>query len=169
MFQAENHNAKKKMTSAPAAPPVMKGGVREMVLDFSKKQMGYVELIASVLLVLGIVFPANIPVIIRKQASTTVGRLLLFGILFGILTYSTWINGVLFAVFAAVLLSARSPTEGFTSDYSFQIVDDKKKWFVEEALHENPIAIREEKVDTDAVQDDNQEGRSSVQDSKSTR
>lgn len=168
MFQAENHNAKKKMTSAPAAPPVMKGGVREMVLDFSKKQMGYVELIASVLLVLGIVFPANIPVVIRKQASTTVGRLLLFGILFGILTYSAWINGVLFAVFAAVLLSTRSPAEGFTSDYSFQIVDDKKKWFIEEALHENPLGIREEKVDTAAVQDDNQAGRSSVQDSKSS-
>jgi hypothetical protein len=169
MFQAENHNAKKKMTSAPAAPPVMKGGVREMVLDFSKKQMGYVELIASVVLVLGIVFPANIPVVVRKQASTSVGRLLLFGILFGILTYSTWVNGVLFAVFAAVLLSTRSPVEGFTSDYSFQLVDDKKKWFVEEVLHENPIAIRDEKVDTDAVQDDNQEGRSSVQDSKSSR
>jgi hypothetical protein len=51
----------------------------------------------------------------------------------------------------------------------FQIIDDKKKWFVEEVLHENPIAIRDEKVETSSVQDDKQEGRSSVQDSKSTR
>jgi hypothetical protein len=49
----------------------MKGGVREIVLDFSKKQIAYVEVIASILLVLGIVFPANIPPTVRKQASTT--------------------------------------------------------------------------------------------------
>jgi hypothetical protein len=76
--------------------------------------------------------------------------------------------GVLFAVFAAVLLSTRSATEGFMSDYSFQIVDNKKKWFVEEVLHETPLGIRDEKVETSAVQDDNEQGRSSVQDSKST-
>jgi hypothetical protein len=157
------------MTSAPSAPPVMKGGVREIVLDFSKKQMGYVELIAGALLVVGIVFPANIPGTIRKQASTSVGRLLLFGILVAILMYSKWVYGVLFAVFAAVLLSTRSATEGFMSEYSFQVVDNKKKWFVEELLHENPVGIRDEKVDTDAVQDDNQGGSSSVQDSKSSR
>jgi len=157
------------MTGAPSAPPVMKGGVREIVLDFSKKQMGYIELIAAVLLVLGIVFPANIPGEIRKQASTAVGRLLLFGILLAILVYSKWTYGVLFAVFIAVLLSTRSAKEGFMSDYSFQIVDDKKKWFVEEVLNENPVAIRDEKVDTSAVQDDKQEGKSSVQDSKSSR
>ena len=86
-----------------------------------------------------------------------------------ILVYSKWTNGVLFAVFIAVLLSTRSAKEGFMSDYSFQIVDDKKKWFVEEVLNENPVAIRDEKVDTSAVQDDKQEGKSSVQDSKSSR
>jgi hypothetical protein len=166
---AENHNAKKKMSGASLVPPVMKGGVREIVVDFSRKQMAYVELIAAVLLLLGIVFPANIPREIRKQASTSVGRLLLFGILVAILVYSKWMYGVLFAVFAAVLLSTRSATEGFTSDYSFQIVDDKKKWFVEEILHETPLGIRDEKVETSAVQDDKQQGRSSVQDSKSTR
>ncbi|NBQ19695.1 MAG: hypothetical protein EBU13_08710 [Synechococcaceae bacterium WB5_2A_257] len=83
--------------------------------------------------------------------------------------YSKWVYGVLFAVFAAVLLSTRSPTEGFMSEYNFQIVDDKKKWFVEQLLHENPVAIRDEKVSTSAVQDDKQEGSSSVQDSKSSR
>ena len=157
------------MSGASLVPPVMKGGVREIVVDFSKKQMGYVELIAAVLLLLGIVFPANIPGEIRKQASTSVGRLLLFGILVAILMYSKWMYGVLFAVFAAVLLSTRSATEGFMSDYSFQIVDNKKKWFVEEVLHETPVAIRDEKVETSSVQDDKQQGRSSVQDSKSTR
>ncbi len=147
----------------------MKGGVREIVLDFSKKQMAYVELIAGVLLILGIVFPSNIPGEIRKQASTTIGRLLLFGILVAILMYSRWVYGVLFAVFAAVLLSTRSTKEGFTSDFSFQIIDDKKKWWVEEIMHENPVAIRDEKVKTSAIQDDEQRGNSSVQDAKSSR
>ena len=157
------------MTSAPSAPPVMKGGVREIVLDFSKKQMGYVELIAGALLVVGIVFPANIPVQFRKQASTVIGRLLLFVILVIILVYGKWMYGVLFAVFIAILLSTRSPKEGFTSEFSFNMVNDKKKWWVEKILNENPVAIQDDKVSTNAIQDNRETTRSSVQDSKSSR
>lgn len=147
----------------------MKGGVKEIVLDFSKKQIIYVESVAAVLLILGIVFPANIPWSVRKQSSTPAGRLLIFAILLVILLNAKWVFSVLFAVFAAVLLATRSREEGFMSDFSFHVIDDKKKWFVEEVLHENPIAIQDEKVRTEAVQDDKQQGSSSVQDSKSSR
>jgi energy-coupling factor transporter transmembrane protein EcfT len=147
----------------------MKGGVREIVVDFSKRQMAFVELVGGILLILGIVFPANIPVQFRKQASTVIGRLLLFVILVIILVYGKWMYGVLFAVFIAVLLSTRSPKEGFTSEFSFNMVNDKKKWWVEQVLNENPVAIQDDKVSTNAVQDNGETTTSSVQDSKSSR
>jgi energy-coupling factor transporter transmembrane protein EcfT len=157
------------MTAAPSTSPVMKGGVREIVVDFSKRQMAFVELVGGILLILGIVFPANIPVQFRKQASTVLGRLLLFVILVIILVYGKWMYGVLFAVFIAVLLSTRSAKEGFTSEFSFNMVNDKKKWWVEKILNENPVAIQDDKVSTNAVQDNGETTTSSVQDSKSSR
>jgi len=157
------------MTAAPSTSPVMKGGVREIVVDFSKRQMAFVELVGGILLILGIVFPANIPVQFRKQASTVIGRLLLFVILVIILVYGKWMYGVLFAVFIAVLLSTRSAKEGFTSEFSFNMVNDKKKWWVEKILNENPVAIQDDKISTNAVQDNGETTRSSVQDSKSSR
>ena len=147
----------------------MKGGVREIVVDFSKRQMAFVELVAGIVLVLGIVFPANIPTEFRKQASTLLGRLLLFAILLIILVYGKWMYGVLFAVFIAILLSTRSPKEGFTSEFTFNMVNDKKKWWVEQVLNENPVAIQDDKVSTNAVQDNGETNSSSVQDSKSSR
>jgi len=157
------------MTAAPSTPPVMKGGVREIVVDFSKRQMAFVELVGGILLILGIVFPANIPIEFRKQASTLLGRLLLFCILVIILLYGKWTYGVLFAVFIAILLSTRSPKEGFTSEFTFNMVNDKKKWWVEQVLNENPVAIQDDKVSTNAIQDNRETTRSSVQDSKSSR
>lgn len=147
----------------------MKGGVREIVVDFSKRQMAFVELVGGILLILGIVFPANIPIEFRKQASTLLGRLLLFCILVIILLYGKWTYGVLFAVFIAILLSTRSPKEGFTSEFTFNMVNDKKKWWVEQVLNENPVAIQDDKVSTNAVQDNGETTTSSVQDSKSSR
>lgn len=157
------------MTAAPSTSPVMKGGVREIVVDFSKRQMAFVELVGGILLILGIVFPANIPIEFRKQASTLLGRLLLFCILVIILLYGKWTYGVLFAVFIAILLSTRSPKEGFTSEFTFNMVNDKKKWWVEQVLNENPVAIQDDKVSTNAVQDNGETTTSSVQDSKSSR
>jgi len=157
------------MTAAPSTPPVMKGGVREIVMDFSKRQMAFVELVGGILLILGIVFPANIPIEFRKQASTLLGRLLLFCILVIILVYGKWTYGVLFTVFIAVLLSTRSPKEGFTSEFTFNMVNDKKKWWVEQVLNENPVAIQDDKVSTNAIQDNRETTTSSVQDSKSSR
>ena len=157
------------MTAAPSTPPVMKGGVREIVVDFSKRQMAFVELLGGILLILGIVFPSNIPIQFRKQASTLLGRLLLFVILVVILVYGRWVYGVLFAVFIAILLSTRSPKEGFTSEFTFNMVNDKKKWWVEQVLNENPVAIQDDKVSTNAIQDNGETTSSSVQDSKSSR
>lgn len=150
----------------PSPPPVMKGGVRDILIDFSKKQSWNVEMFLALLLVLGIVFPSSISSSIIKQLATLPGRIVLFGGLVAILYYTHWVYGLLFALFVAILLSNRSIKEGFMSEYSFQIVDDSKKWFVEEILKENPIAIREHRVSTSAVQDCSEKSKS--QDTKST-
>jgi hypothetical protein len=39
------------------------------------------------------------------------------------------------------------------SDFSFDIITDENKWFVERLFKETPVAIREEKVKTNAIQD----------------
>jgi hypothetical protein len=147
----------------------MKGGVKEIVLDFSKKQTVYVESVAAVLLLLGIVFPANIPWPIRKQASTVLGRFLIFAILLAILLNAKWAFGVLFAVFIAVLLSTRSVEEGFVSEFSFQMVNDNKRWFAEKVLDEHPVAIQDDRVKTEPVQTTTPTNQTSGQDSKSSR
>jgi hypothetical protein len=149
----------------PTPPPVMKGGVRDILVDFSKKQSAHVELLFILLLGLGIVFPSSISRELTKQLTTIPGRIVLFATLVVILNYTSWIYGLLFALFAGILLSSR-PVEGFMSEFTFQPVTDKKKWFVEDVLHENPKGIREDRVTTSAVQDDEENSKS--QDTKSS-
>lgn len=139
--------------------PAMIGGVRNILVDFSKKQSFHAELLFGVLLILGIVFPSAIPLDILNQLSTLPGRALLFGLLVTILIYSNWVYGLLFAVFIAVIMSMplkSTKTEGFMSEYTFNLIDTEEKWFVEKVLNENPVAIKEDRVRTIAVQDDNE-------------
>jgi hypothetical protein len=70
--------------------------------------------------------------------------------------YTNWVNGLLFAVFIAVVLSIPTEKENFMNEYNVKIVSNNKKWFVEKLLEENPIAIEEDRVETSAVQDDNE-------------
>lgn len=156
----------KKKMAHPTPPPVMKGGVRDILIDFSKKQSSHVELLFILLLVLGIVFPSSFSNEIVNNLSTLPGRVLLFGTLVAILHYTNWTYGLLFALLTGVLLATRSVKEGFMSEYIFQPVMDKKKWFVEEVLHETPVGIKEDRVTTAAVQD--YEENSKYQDTKSS-
>lgn len=144
----------------------MKGGVRDILIDFSKKQSSHVELLFILLLVLGIVFPSSFSNEIVNNLSTLPGRVLLFATLVAILHYTSWTYGLLFALLTGILLATRSVKEGFMSEYTFQSVIDKKKWFVEEVLHETPVGIKEDRVTTAAVQD--YEENSKYQDTKSS-
>lgn len=137
-----------------------------MAFDFLNQNATHVELLYGSILILAIAFVKTIPTSLALQTSTILGKSLLFGILLLTLTYTSWIHGLLFVIFAGLLLStAPRMTETFVDNFSFKLVDSKKKWWVEEILNENPAAIEDEKVTTQAVQDDNQ-NRS--QDTKST-
>ena len=57
--------------AAPTVPPVMIGGVRNILVDFSMKHVSNVQVIITILLVLGITFPTvsythlTLPTILR--------------------------------------------------------------------------------------------------------
>ena len=169
MFQLENHNAKKKMapTPVPVSPVILTGGMKEILVDFSKKQSANVELLFALLICVGVVFSSSIPSSLRKQLSSTVGRVALFSALLLILLYTNWVSALLFAVLIGSIISTRSMDEGM-ADYSIHLIDNKKRWFIERVLDENPIAIQDSKVQTLAVQDNGEKNSSRNQDTKSS-
>ena len=150
-----------------ATPPpvhIMQGGAKSILIDFSKKQAFYVEILFVSLLVLGIVFPKSISSTTVRQLSTIPGRALMFGLLVATLMYTNWVYGVLLAVLIALILSRRSVRENFVD--TFDMVDTSNIWFVEKLLKENPIAINQTKVTTIPVQED--EENKNTQDTKSS-
>ena len=157
------------MQSNPVIP-VMKGGMREVLVDFTKKQATYLSNLFLGLLVLGITFYNTIPKVYVNQADTLLGRLLMITTLYITMDMGGWLYGILLAIFFGLILSVstRPRKEGFKGDQEIRIVPEKKLWFVEETLKETPIAIEDEKVRTVAVQDNNAQVSSPVQDSKSS-
>ena len=142
----------------------MKGGARLQLWDLAQKYAEPLHLYLGVLLVLGITYVGQIPDKYAYQANSVLGRLLLFfAAIFVADTYS-WIYGVLMALFVVLLIavSPRTRAEGFqgsdrsmndAGDTDIKIVTQKKRWWSEEVLQENPIGIEEEKVKTSAIQD----------------
>lgn len=161
--------------------PVMSGGMREILSDFSQKQKYYIDLLAGVGLVLGIVFVHEVAHHIRNQLDTLIGRLFAFGLVILLVDQFSWIHGLLLALFLALVLSQSTTKrpgvryatpeqkEGFAPDYQLRLVPPKKhRWWVEEVMKENPIGIEDDRVNTSAVQDDGVSNRSSQQDTKSS-
>ena len=151
--------------------PVLQGGVRTIVTDLLTKVSFQIHLALFMVLILGIVFVEQIPLGIRQALSSSIGRIFLFGGVLFITEMYSWTMGLLVALFALLLItkSSRNIKEGFVSDdFSVQLVEGKKKWWVEQVLNENPIGIVDDRVHTIAVQDRNEEMEvnTSVQDSR---
>ncbi len=143
-------------------PPVMKGGVKVYALDIVNKFANPIQLYILIGLVLAITFVKEIPEHLRAQAGTFLGRLFLFSLTIAIGQFYSWTNGLLMGVLSLLLLSLSPRSlEGF-HPWSMKIVDNNKKWFSEQLLKENPVAIEEETVPTQAVQDNTNSSRSSV-------
>lgn len=139
------------------------GGLRESLLDFLKRTSSFQSVLLYILFILMIVFKNMIPPVIYEQADTFLGRLLAIFIVAFLTNQYGWILGLLAALAVALLLGlpkGHSFSEGFGSggETALQVIPTKKKWYVERALHENPIAIEEEKVVTSAVQNDSPSG-----------
>jgi hypothetical protein len=152
--------------------PVLKGGVRTIVTDLLTKVSYQINILFFLVLVLGIVFAEQIPQAIRGWMSTSIGRIFLFGGVLFVTEYYSWVIGLVATLFVLLLItkSSRNLTEGFQNDeYSMQLIENKKRWWVEQVLHENPVGIIDDRVGTQAIQDRNEEmevKNTSVQDSR---
>lgn len=153
------------MPAQPAQLKLMKGGTKAYMLDLGTKYSSPIALYIMVGLFLAITFVKQIPESLRAQAGTLLGRLFLFSLTVAIGQFYSWTNGLLMAVLSLLLLSLSPRSlEGFQpwSPVSFKRVETVKKWFSEQVLKENPIAIEEETVKTQAIQDNTNSSRSSV-------
>jgi hypothetical protein len=137
----------------------MIGGAKlqEAILSWTKQSnVLFLSVLTFVLVVLA-TFPDKTPVNIRDQASTFPGRLLLLLVLFMLYELCGNLPALLFAIVIA-LLWANKPlsksVEGFWDGVKTTYIDkNSHKWFSERVLKENTREIVEDRVDTDAVQD----------------
>ena len=160
----------RRMNTAANQIPIMKGGAREHILDILKKYAQPINIYVGIALVLGITYVGQIPDSVTYRANTTLGRLVLFCLTIVVADTYSWVYALLMALFAVLLIavSPRTLKEGFQGgagdmgDVDVKMVNQKKRWFAEEVLHENPLGIEEEKVRTAAVQDNSNSSNSNT-------
>ena len=152
-------------------PIVMKGGAKEQMIDIVKKYAAPLNVYFGVAIVLLITYVGKIPDSVASFADSFLGRGALFLLTLFIASLYSWVYAVLIGLFAVLLLAVAprssgsasgSGKEGFhssldgkenTVDTDVKLITQKKKWWIEEVMGENPIGIEEEKVKTSAIQD----------------
>lgn len=169
---------------ASQEPVFMSGGFQAHVSDIFDKFKGPIEVVMVFFITTLIVFLEKVPIEIRKQADTFLGRALLLTIIVVITILFGWPLGILSTLAAALFIGAggvhpivkrltegfaKGLTEGFAPDMSIRMIPDKKKWFIEEVLGENPLMIEDQTVRTSAVQDLTERDSGNVQNSSVTR
>jgi len=140
----------------------MTGGAKVYTMDIIKKYAAPLNIYIGLALVLGITYVRQIPEVIRGQANTALGRLLLFILVLLIADMYSWTYGLMMTLFTVLLLSVSPRIDGFQDgSKDIKFVNQKKRWFIEEVMNENPIGIEEDTVKTAAIQDIGNTGRSS--------
>jgi hypothetical protein len=127
-------------------------------LDFLLRHLDSVpHLIYGTLMLVLIAFVDQISPTLSRYADTALGRVACIAAIFGSL-YSLGIVYGLLTATVLLLLIHSSPRlaaiDGFTNP------DDRKiqgsRWFVERVLGERPTRIIDDRIDTDAIQDDSE-------------
>ena len=142
----------------PPSGSAMIGGAKfqQTFLDWTKQSNQLYLMVFITVLVIWASFPEKMPMNMRWQLSTTLGRLLLLLLLYIIYINAGWRLALLFTIVVALSWASRpllKPyTEGFDNVKTTYISGNK--WLVEKILHEKPKEIVEDRVDTMAVQDD---------------
>ena len=109
-----------------------------------------------VLLVVWITFADKLPLVVRWQLSSTVGRLLLLLLLYVFYVLGGWELAFIFTVAIAITWASKPLLKPLDVEGYSDVKESKAaphRWFVEMALHENPVAVVEDRVKTEAVQD----------------
>jgi hypothetical protein len=159
----------------------MVGGAKlqDSVLEWSKKSLNLYSTVFMIILIIFALFADKLPVEARWQLSTTAGRLLLLLLLYITNLVCGWQTALLFTIAVALVWAARpvfkpvgvpdvvlnGSVEGFgqgpnilrlgVEGFNDMKTTDatKPKWFIEKTLHENPVEIVEDRINTSAVQD----------------
>jgi len=142
----------------------MVGGAKfqDTVLKWTKQSDSMYFVVFVVLIGTWATFADKIPAEWRWQLSTTFGRLLLLLLLYIVHMMTGWIPTLLFALAIGLtwanrpLLKPLGVSEGFQPGIKKTKVNKEQLWFSERLFNENPKAIVEDRVNTDAVQDSTQ-------------
>jgi hypothetical protein len=145
----------------------MKGGAREHMIDIIKKYAQPLNVYVGIILVLAITYIGQIPKSIAFRANTLLGRLFLFVLTIVIADTYSWIYALLMALFSVLIIAVapRTLKEAFqdvSSDINVKLVSQKKKWWSEEVLKEDPLGLEEDRVKTSAIQDNSNASNSST-------
>jgi hypothetical protein len=147
-------------------PPIMNGGAKEHILDILKRYAQPLNMYIGILLVLGITYIGQIPDSYAFYANTLSGRFLLYWLTIIIADTYSWTYALLMALFVILLISVspRNYKEGFSNsgDSDIKLVTQKRKWWSEEVLQENPLGIEEDYVKTQAIQDNSNSSNSNA-------
>lgn len=140
------------------AEAIMIGGAKfqKTFLDWSKQSTKLFMSVLIVILVVWITFANKLPLIARWQLSSTVGRLLLLLVLYIIYILAGWEVAFIFTIAVAITWASRPLLKPVGYEGYSNIKESKAaphRWFVEKTLHENPVAVVEDRVSTQAVQD----------------
>lgn len=157
-------------SSLPPGAHFMKGGFRAQVDDLYHKYEQPVVILVTLFLVIVIVFLDKVPIEVRKQADSFLGRSLLLTFTVLVTVLYGWPLGILAGLMSVLLIGAggihpitQPVQEGFSSEMNVRIVPGKHKWFVEKVMGENPLLIEDDTVTTSAVQDLSDKYSGSVQ------
>lgn len=145
----------------------MVGGAKfqQEVLDWTKQSSHLYITVSCALIFMWAVYAEKIPAAWRWQLSTTIGRTLLLLLLYIVYMLAGWIPALLFAI-AIAMTWANRPLQkpaGVKEGFDNRIVMDvagKDMWFAEKVIGGDPQEIVQDRVDTDAVQSNNQRGNS---------
>ena len=154
----------------------MKGGFRAQVDDLYHKYEQPVVVLLGLFMIMGIVFLEKVPIEVRKQADSFLGRALLLTFTVTVVALYGWPLGILAGLLSALLIGAggihpiqKEIKEGFSSEVNVRLVPGKHKWFIERVMGENPLLIEDDTVSTSAVQDLSEKDYGSVQSNTVTR
>lgn len=131
------------------------GGVNSLQILLNNMDSPY-KLIYGFLLVLIIVFAEQVPSEYKNFADSLLGRILMIGVVYGVLYSMGWVYGLLTVMVFLMLIHGsrrilfREGFEGGGSINEKKIVG--KRWFVEKVLGENPKKIETDKVQTSAIE-----------------
>jgi hypothetical protein len=120
----------------------------------SKTNINYIVLLFTVV---AIAFVQNIPIEVRRWFNTFIGSTVGMGIIAGAYYYFNWATALMLALLLVLTMNTNilSTEEGFEPGLDTRFISNRKKWYVEQVLGENPLIIEEDTVKTLAVQDDN--------------